>query len=70
MPARGFGCSMMEEGPWSAAVSSADGGGRAGVDGRRPRGRGGTVFDRCVRAGLYDVGRRICRARLDKGGGH
>ena len=71
MPARGLGCSI--EGGinlvgWSsaAAAASSDGGGPVVINGRRLRGRGGTVFDRCVRAGLYEVGRRICRARLDK----
>ncbi len=39
-------------------------------DGRRLRGRGSTGFDLGVRAGLYDVGRRICLARLDKQAKH
>lgn len=48
------------------AVSSGDGG-RRGGDVSRFRGRAGMGLGRWVRAGLYDVGRRIWRARLDEG---
>ena len=46
-----------------ACASSGDGGRRAG-DVSRFRGRAGIGLGRWVRAGLYDVGRRIWRARL------
>lgn len=46
-----------------ACASSGDGGRRAG-DVSRLRGRAGIGLGRWVRAGLYDVGRRIWRARL------
>ena len=46
------------------AASSGDEGRGIGVEGRRLRERGGAGFGRWPTAGLYDVGRRICRARL------
>jgi hypothetical protein len=50
----------------AAATSSGGDEGRTGVAGRRlrERGGGGAGFGRCVTTDLYDVGRRICRARL------
>ncbi len=52
----------------SVAFAAASGdGGRTGMDVSRFRGRGGMGLDRWVRAGLYDVGRRIWRARLEAG---
>jgi hypothetical protein len=54
---KGAGCAC-------ACASSGDGGRRAG-DVSRFRGRAGMGLGRWVRAGLYDVGRRIWRARLE-----
>lgn len=47
-----------------ACASSSGDGGRRGGDVSRLHGRAGIGLGRWVRAGLYDVGRRIWRARL------